>query len=191
MPSGIYQRKSPSELTRKKISSTLMGHEVTEESRNKMRFSQMGNKNALGKSHGPHSEERKRKISESMVGKNLGKKLKPFSEETKKRMSLARIKSPNRVFKNTKIELKVQQLLQEVGIEFETNYPILGRPDIFIKPNICIFADGCYWHGCPTHYPKENTIKVERDRLITLELQKQGYLVIRLWEHEINLYKYS
>ena len=63
------------------------------------------------------------------------------SLETRKKLSIARLK---RVFpiQDTKIEIKLQNWLTEQGINFKTHYPILGQPDIFIEPNICIFAMG-------------------------------------------------
>ena len=89
------------------------------------------------------------------------------------------------VYVNTSIEIKLQNFLKEQGIKYQTNYSIHGRPDIFIKPNIAIFADGCYWHKCPEC--GFNDLKVnEKDKKITRELQSQGYTVIRLWEHDIN-----
>lgn len=98
----------------------------------------------------------------------------------------AKILPPASVFKNTSIELRVQNLLKENKIDFETHYSVLGHPDIFIKPNICIFVDGCYWHKCSECGFEESIRKEkEKDKRITQELQKQGYLVIRIWEHEI------
>ena len=111
--------------------------------------------------------------------KNPAKRL-----EVREKLCLAAYTRPPQKFPftNTSIEIRVQNLLKENNIEFETNYPIFGRPDIFIKPNICVFADGCYWHKCSDcgfgHLR-------ERDKQVTEELQKQGYTVIRLWEHDI------
>mgnify|MGYP001567046335 CR=1 FL=1 len=87
-------------------------------------------------------------------------------------------------FTNTSIEIKIQQLLKNAGIEFETQYPVLGRPDIFIKPNICIFIDGCYWHKC-SQCGYEDKLITEKDQKITEQLQLQGYSVLRIWEHQI------
>ena len=57
-----------------------------------------------------------------------------------------------------------------------------------------MFIDGCYWHGCPTHYkePKTNTdywrAKIAgnriRDRQTDELLSEAGWLVLRFWEHE-------
>lgn len=63
----------------------------------------------------------------------------------------------------------------------------------FPKEKIAVFLDGCFWHGCPEHgtWPKNNAAfwreKIERnmarDVETTGELQKGGWLVLRLWEH--------
>jgi len=51
-----------------------------------------------------------------------------------------------------------------------------------------IFADGCYWHGCPIHLPHCKKIKqhLQQDSFITHFLEKKGWIVFRFWEHEIN-----
>ena len=130
-------------------------------------------------------EVERRKLEGSYKGnKQPGYK---HREDSKRKMSIAAHKRPPQKFpfSDTSIELKLQAWLKEQKIEFETQYPILGRPDIFIKPNICIFADGCYFHKCPS-CGYNDLIKNEKDQRITNELQKQGYTVIRLWEHDIN-----
>jgi len=71
-----------------------------------------------------------------------------------------------------------------------------GRPDVvFPGRQVAVFIDGCFWHGCPEHYvrPRSNTPfwskklreNVDRDRLQTLRLEKLGWRVVRLWEHEV------
>ena len=210
--SGSFKNgHSFSEETKKKISLSIIGKKQSLETIAKRTAKLKGRKLP------PFSEEHKRKMSESRKGKKLtegtkrklsnalkghpiyksisrNKKIsnslrgKKLSEKHKQNLSLAQIKSPNRIFKNTSIELKIQNLLRENGIVFETNYPILGRPDIFIKPNIAIFADGCYWHKCLQCGFGELR---QRDKMVTEELQKQGYTVIRLWEHEINNNQFS
>ncbi len=71
-----------------------------------------------------------------------------------------------------------------------------GRPDfLFIRPRIAVFVDGCFWHGCPQcgHLPKTNAdfwqLKIERNRqrdcAATFALRRQGYIVLRFWEHEL------
>jgi very-short-patch-repair endonuclease len=82
--------------------------------------------------------------------------------------------------KETGIELKVQELLKELGIVYSTQKPLLGVTiaDIFIEPNVAIFADGKYWHsGLDKEYS---------DAKKTKRLEKGGYIVLRLEEKEIN-----
>lgn len=75
---------------------------------------------------------------------------------------------------NTDIELLLKDYLIAKGINFIQQKPIEGItiPDFFLEPNICIYADGDYWHN------KEEVIK--RDKRINENLQKKGYEVIRI-----------
>lgn len=62
------------------------------------------------------------------------------------------------------------------------------------KARIAVFIDGCYWHGCPTHFvqPKTHTeywsnkiqTNIERDRETDRRLVEAGWLPLRYWEHE-------
>lgn len=187
---SLFYKENPfSEEHRRNISKAKKGkkpYEMTDKTREKM------SKSFKGRKLKPLTEEQKRKISiankkvihtpEWNLKIGLTKRGVKKSEKTRQKMSEARLK---RVFpiKDTSIEVKLQNFLKEQHIEFSTHYPILGQPDIFIKPNICIFADGCYWHKCPECGFGHGK---ERDVMVTRELQKQGYVVIRMWEHEIN-----
>ena len=73
---------------------------------------------------------------------------------------------------------------------------LAGTPDfIFPKCKIVIFADGCFWHGCPRCNMKSKTnIKfwnkkisenIKRDALVNELLKKEGWKVLRFWEHQI------
>jgi DNA mismatch endonuclease (patch repair protein) len=79
--------------------------------------------------------------------------------------------------KNTMPELLLRSELTNRKIDFELNKKIFGHPDIFIKPKICIFVDGNYWHN----YPNGNG----RDKKVNETLEKSGYKVIRFWESDI------
>lgn len=94
--------------------------------------------------------------------------------------------------RDTSIEVALQNKLRELNISFLTHKLILDftKPDIFIEPNICIFADGCYWHACEQCYDKNkmsNWIRARQvaDILITQKLINAGYKVFRFWEHDI------
>ena len=178
----------PTEEHKKNISLVKLGKPIKKSPKSKPMALEHKKKIGLANLGHRHSEETRKKMSLTRKGKaGIWMKGRKLSEETKRKMSLARTRNPNQVFTNSSIELKIQKLLQEAKIEFEVNYPILGRPDIFIKPNICIFADGCYWHRCPECGFQESIKKErEKDKRITTELQKQGYIVFRFWEHEIN-----
>jgi len=80
-------------------------------------------------------------------------------------------------FKDTLPERLLQELLNKLGIKYRKHEPIIGQPDLFIEPNICIFADGDYWHNRPE--------AIERDKLVNKELINKGYKVLRFWENEI------
>lgn len=96
-------------------------------------------------------------------------------------------------FKDTTIEITVQNCLKELNITFETHKAILGQPDLFIEPNICIFCDGDYFHANPDKYKASDIImkgldaqKIwDRDKFVTETLESEGYKVLRFWEYEI------
>ena len=96
--------------------------------------------------------------------------------------------------KNNKLELKVQKCLSDLGIKFETHLDILGKPDIFIRPDLFIFIDGNYWHGNPLTMNGDDYImgrmKVKdqrrNDAMVNYMLIKCGYKVLRFWESDIN-----
>lgn len=89
--------------------------------------------------------------------------------------------------KDTAIEIKLQKELEKRNIIYKKQKQMFGRPDIFIEPNICIFADGCYWHGCQEHCINSKfSFRINKDKNINEELNKQGYIVYRFWEHDIN-----
>lgn len=71
-----------------------------------------------------------------------------------------------------------------------------GRPDfVFDCAGLAVFVDGCYWHGCPRCYraPEQNSLywqaKIarnhKRDQHVSARLRRQGWSVIRIWEHTL------
>lgn len=85
--------------------------------------------------------------------------------------------------KDSKIEVKIQRFLKQIGIDFfihqymkeiEHSY----QCDILIpSKNLVIECDGNYWHK----YPVGRDI----DKVRTKELIEKGFRVLRLWESEI------
>lgn len=71
-----------------------------------------------------------------------------------------------------------------------------GSPDIaFMRQRVAVFVDGCFWHRCPKCYkpPSSNAEfwrskverNVERDRRVESSLAAAGWIVLRVWEHEV------
>jgi len=71
-----------------------------------------------------------------------------------------------------------------------------GQPDVVVPGlRLAIFADGCFYHGCPEHghVPKSNvkywltklTRNRRRDRAKRRALRRMGFAVWRFWEHEL------
>jgi DNA mismatch endonuclease (patch repair protein) len=101
--------------------------------------------------------------------------------------------------KNTKAEVMLRKALWHYGYRYRLySKKIMGRPDIiFSKHKIAVFVDGDFWHG----YDWENKKKkiatnktywipkiernMQRDMEVTQTLIRQGWTVIRFWEHEI------
>jgi DNA mismatch endonuclease (patch repair protein) len=72
-----------------------------------------------------------------------------------------------------------------------------GTPD-FVFPNrhIALFIDGCFWHGCKkcyrrpkskrSYWDKKLQLNITRDRKVNSLLKRDGWKVIRIWEHSLN-----
>ena len=109
-------------------------------------------------------------------------------EARSKRMSLIRSSG------NKSTEVHMIGILRWNGIKgWRRHSPLLGKPDfVFAKERLCLFVDGCFWHGCPHCYkpPKSNQKywreKIRRnrrrDKAVAYKLRKLGYSVARVWE---------
>ena len=71
-----------------------------------------------------------------------------------------------------------------------------GCPDfVFDRKRLTVFVDGCFWHGCPScHRPPGSNRqywipKIERnkrrDGRASRRLRREGWTVLRIWEHEL------
>lgn len=99
--------------------------------------------------------------------------------------------------KDTSPELLLRSALWRRGHRYRVGYRLsTARPDlVFLSSKVAVFIDGCFWHGCPEHYvrPRSRTEfwagklaeNVFRDHRQTLSLEKIGWKVVRLWEHEL------
>ena len=125
-------------------------------------------------------EEVKEKIRNTV---NNNYKTKPEIKENLRQKRLLQILP----IEGTKIEILLENELTKRQLRFERQKTIeICQPDIFLPEyKIIIFADGCYWHGCPIHFPKHNP-NSQHDKGCTEYLKKCGYIIFRFWEHEIN-----
>ncbi|MDD5428487.1 MAG: DNA mismatch endonuclease Vsr [Candidatus Omnitrophica bacterium] len=98
--------------------------------------------------------------------------------------------------KNTSFERSIFQLLKKKGFKFKEHYKIIGKPDIaFPKKKIAVFLDSDFWHGwnfprwknrLPKVYWREKiACNIERDKKKRKALQRNGWKVIRVWEHQV------
>ncbi len=146
-------------------------------------------------------------------GKNISKKLSgiPKSEKHKKKLSeLANIRWSNQEERNKQRERKVrwikkngfnkqskleklfENLLIDLNIDFEPQYPVNGYLyDFYIKnKNTLIEVDGDWFHFNKKIHKKitsivqENTIN--NDKIKNIIAKKEGYNLIRFWEDDVS-----
>ncbi len=83
-----------------------------------------------------------------------------------------------------------------MGLRYRLRTKVFGSPDIvFVSAKVAVFVDGCQWHCCPDHWvrPKSNVEfwdrKFDRNRARDAEvnalLRKQGWRILRFWEHQV------
>ena len=101
--------------------------------------------------------------------------------------------------RDTKPELLLRSAVHALGLRFRVNHrPIKASRRtadiVFTKVKVAVFLDGCFWHGCPQHHRQAKTNAdfwatkitgnkardVETDRLLAAE----GWVTLRIWEHE-------
>ena len=101
--------------------------------------------------------------------------------------------------KGTKLERRLWAMLAGMGLTgWKKNArSITGKPDVvFASHRVAVFIDGCFWHGCPhcrRKLPKTNreywegkiSRNLELAQLHNEELRRDGWTVVRIWEHEM------
>ena len=152
----------------KRHSEILIGRKMSEETKKKLSDALKGKK---------HSKERKQKMS--IIRKKIW--------NTPKYRQIAREMRSKQVCpkKDTKIELKIQDYLKQLRVDFFTHHYFhqinhAYQCDIFIPAmDLVIECDGDYWHKYP--------IGRDIDLIRTKELIEKGFKVLRLWEREIEV----
>ena len=105
--------------------------------------------------------------------------------------TMSRIRS-----KNTQPELRLRRELYRSGLRYRIHVGSLpGRPDIvFRRQRLAIFVDGDYWHGwrfscwadkLPEYWYQKIAGNRKRDLANHRRLRRSGWVVMRIWEHEI------
>lgn len=182
--------KKPKPESIEKFRIKRIGHEVGESTRKKISEKNKGENNGMYKRG--HSEEAKKKISEAskLMWQNKNSRYKILNHPNrtlscKKGALTVHIKYPNGKYTNTKPEIEMANILDDLEIKYKKSHPFndLKNPylcDFFIESiKTVIEVDGKYWHNYPNY--------LERDVSRTLELQENGYIVLRYWENEFNL----
>jgi DNA mismatch endonuclease (patch repair protein) len=98
---------------------------------------------------------------------------------------------------NKDTELALVALMRAAGITgWRRRQKLPGRPDfVFRRERVCVFVDGCFWHGCPAHYRRPKSKRAfwdakiarnrARDRKVSRELRAAAWTVLRVWEHSL------
>ncbi len=108
---------------------------------------------------------------------------------------MAKVKSTG----NRTTEGRVEAALVASGVVGWVKHPreVLGKPDFFFpEQRLALFVDGCFWHGCPVCKPLMPVSHAEywrakidrnrrRDNRHHRRLRRDGYHVMRVWEHEL------
>src|SRR6184192_535308 len=110
------------------------------------------------------------------------------------------VKSRNRS-KDTRAEVLLRKALTQHGLRYRIHVSSLpGRPDIvFSRPQIAVFCDGDFWHGRnwrarrsrlnrganADYWTQKIRYNIDRDRRQTRELERAGWVVVRLWETDV------
>jgi DNA mismatch endonuclease (patch repair protein) len=103
--------------------------------------------------------------------------------------------------RDTVPEWRVRRAMHALGLRYRVNLRLVLSPDVIVRPDIvftraklAVFVDGCFWHGCPAHatQPRTNADywqpklrgNHERDARVDDALERAGWRVVRVWEHE-------
>ena len=99
--------------------------------------------------------------------------------------------------KNTRVEILVFRELRKSKIYFQKHYKrVIGNPDIALpRKKKAVFIDGDFWHGYQFSKQKKRLPKkywqgkiesnIKRDRRVKARLKREGWQVLRVWEHEV------
>ena len=98
--------------------------------------------------------------------------------------------------KGTSIDLEMGKILAGSGARFEMYPRMTGSPDFANRRRrIAVFCDGDFWHGyryadkkrpAGRYWREKIERNMARDRYVTRRLRREGWSVLRFWEHDIH-----
>lgn len=108
-----------------------------------------------------------------------------------RRLTMSRIRG-----RDTKVELLVRKELHRRGYRYRVNAAwLVGKPDIvFTRIRLAVFVDGDFWHGWKFDQWSEKLApywrdkiagNMTRDRRHMVRLRREGWTVLRIWEHDV------
>lgn len=96
---------------------------------------------------------------------------------------------------NTKPEIFVFKVLDNMGIKYQKHFNIYGKPDVaFQDKKIAVFINGEFWHGRRFNKERETykefwVTKIKhnmiRDRKNYNLLKNEGWTVVNIWDKDI------
>jgi DNA mismatch endonuclease (patch repair protein) len=104
---------------------------------------------------------------------------------------MSRVKS-----RDTAPEQQLRSTLHRAGLRFRKHVRSLpGSPDLVVtRAHVAVFIDGDFWHGyrfpawehtLPDFWKRKIGINRARDRRNFRRLRSMGWIVIRVWQHQI------
>jgi DNA mismatch endonuclease (patch repair protein) len=99
----------------------------------------------------------------------------------------------------SEIERRLGSALWRAGLRYRKQHPVFGKPDFaLVGLRVAIFCDSDFWHGYRWGEKRRREHKSnqaywfakiernrQRDRLVNRTLRKEGWRVVRLWEHDL------
>lgn len=102
--------------------------------------------------------------------------------------------------RDTKPELSIRSEVHRRGLRYRVAMQPLetirrSADLVFTRARVAVFVDGCFWHACPQHFVMPSTNREywsakiatneRRDRETDRMLAEAGWMVLRIWEHEV------
>ena len=124
-----------------------------------------------------------------------------YTEEKKAqiRAHISKIRNLVKYKRISKLEVRIQELLNTFNYNYQCNTNILGYNfDLLFNNKHILEINGDYWHANPSLYKESDIISYPNKRLLTAKfiwdrdkkkkelVEKEGYKVFYLWETDIN-----